>query len=111
MVHGVLFKMEMLLVWKDVMFVKVLVSEKLNKNKLFEIILFLAPRPTLPTDIGAIDDVTIVAINNNFFGHFRDEIQRYAAYLRQRFMEIVNHMKEKMKQFRARISDHFTFYG
>ena len=71
----------------------------------------LAPRPTLPTDIGAIDEVTIVAINNGFLQNFRDEVQRYSAYLRQRFTEIINRMREKMRQFGASITDRFSFNG
>jgi len=71
----------------------------------------LAPRPTLPTDIGAIDDVTIVGVNNGFFENFREEMQRYAAYLRAKFMEIVNRMREKMRQFGAKISDRFNNFN
>jgi len=84
---------------------------RIGWKNLFKIIFILAPRPTLPTDIGAIDDVTIVAVNNGFFENFRDEMQRYGAYLRQRFMEIINRMREKMRKIRARISDHFNFNG
>jgi hypothetical protein len=82
-----------------------------EKKNLFQIIFFVAPRPTLPTDIGGIDDVTIVAENNGFFENFREEMQRYAAYLRQRFMEIFNRMREKMRQFGTSISDRFNFNG
>ncbi|CAF1173696.1 unnamed protein product [Rotaria sp. Silwood1] len=69
----------------------------------------LASRPTLPTNIENIEDVTIVAINNHFFQNIRDEIQRYAAYIRQKFMEIMNRMREKMRKLGARISNSFNF--
>jgi hypothetical protein len=62
-------------------------------------------------DIEAIDDVTIVAVNQGFFENFREEMQRYGAYLRQKIMEIMNRMGEKMKHFGARISDRFNFNG
>ncbi len=70
-------------------------------------IFILAPHPTLPTDIGAIDEVTIVSVTNNFLQNVRDEIQRYGIYLRQKFMEIIN----RMKQFGTKISDRFNFSG
>lgn len=68
----------------------------------------VAARPTLPMDIGEIDDVTIVAVNNGFFQNFRDDIQRYAAYLREKFMELVQRMREKMRRLGNRISDRFN---
>ncbi len=72
---------------------------------------FIAPRPTSPTDIGAIDDTTTVPVNNGFFENLRDDIKRYSAYLRQKFMEIIDRMREKMKHFGARISEQFNFNG
>lgn len=38
-------------------------------------------------------------------------MQRYSAYLREKFLEIVNRMREKMQQFGTRISDRFNFNG
>ncbi|CAF4710339.1 unnamed protein product, partial [Rotaria sp. Silwood2] len=58
----------------------------------------LASRPTLPPNIENIEDVTIVAVNNHFLQNVRDEIQRYAAYIQQKFMELMNRMREKMRQ-------------
>jgi hypothetical protein len=52
-----------------------------------------------------------VAVNNGFFDNFRDEMQRYGVYLRQKFMEVIDRMREKMKQLGARISDRFNFNG
>ncbi len=74
-------------------------------------IVFVAPRPTLPTDVGVVDDVTIVAVNNGFLQNFRDEMQRYGAYLRQKLTEIIDRMREKMRQIGAKISDRFSFNG
>jgi hypothetical protein len=71
----------------------------------------LASRPTLPTDIANIDDVTIVGVDSGLFQHFRDEFHRYSAYLRERFMHIVQQMREKMRQFGSKISDRFNFNG
>ncbi|CAF0947858.1 unnamed protein product [Rotaria sordida] len=71
----------------------------------------LASRPTLPTNIENIEDVTIVAVDNHFFRHIRDEIQRYAAYIRQKFMELMNRMTDKMRQLGTRISNTFNFNG
>ena len=68
----------------------------------------VAARPTLPTDVGEIDDVTIVAVNNGFFQNFRDDIQQYAAYLREKFMELVQRMREKMRHLGNRISGRFN---
>jgi hypothetical protein len=73
--------------------------------------MFLASRPTLPTDIGTIDEVTIPAVNNGFFHNFRDEIQRYGDFLRQKFMEIYARMSVKMRELGTRISDRFNFHG
>ncbi|CAF1155365.1 unnamed protein product [Rotaria sordida] len=71
----------------------------------------LASRPTLPTNIENIEDVTIVGVDNHFFRHIRDEIQRYAAYIRQKFMELMNRMTDKMRQLGTRISNTFNFNG
>lgn len=96
------------------MFVKVLVNLlriKVRNRRIFVVFLFLALRPTLPTDFGEIDDVTIVADNNGFFENFRDDMQRYAAYLREKFMEIVQRMREKMRHLGSRITERFNSIG
>ncbi|CAF0922524.1 unnamed protein product [Adineta steineri] len=71
----------------------------------------LASRPTLPTNIGSIEEVPVVAVDNNFFNNVRDEIQRYGVYLRQKLMEMFDRMREKMRQFGTSISDRFNFSG
>lgn len=55
--------------------------------------------------------MTIVADNNGFFQNFRDDMQRYAAYLREKFMEIVQRMREKMRHLGSRIGNQFNFNG
>lgn len=52
--------------------------------------------------------MTIVGVNNGFFENFRDDIQRYAAYLREKFLELVQRMREKMRHLGNRISDRFN---
>jgi hypothetical protein len=56
---------------------------------------FLARKPTLPTDIGVIEDANV---DKGFFEHLGDEIKRYGAYLRDKFLEIVERIRNKFKQ-------------
>ncbi len=63
MVHGVLFKMKISSLWNNVMFVKVLVNHYLEINPDFLLFFFVAPKSTLPTDIGSIDEVTDASVN------------------------------------------------
>ncbi len=95
------------------MFVKVLVSRYLNINSNFLLILFfsVAPKPTLPTDIGSIDDVTDASINNGFFQSLGDTIKQYGAYLRDKFLEIIERIRNKFKQIGSKISNHFNSNG
>ncbi|UJR36062.1 hypothetical protein I4U23_028798 [Adineta vaga] len=71
----------------------------------------LAPRPTHPTNIEVIDEVTVESVQTNFFHNVRDELQRYGIYIREKVLQIINRMNEKMRDFRTRISDHFNHYG
>ncbi len=59
---------------------------------------FIAQKPTLPTDIGFIDDVTDANANKSFFERLRDELKRYGGYIREKFLEIVERIKNKFKQ-------------
>jgi deoxyadenosine/deoxycytidine kinase len=71
--------------------------------------LFLAPKPTLPTDFGSIEEVTDTSSNDTYLQKFYNELKRYGIYIREKFMEIFERMKKKFKQIRSRISDHFNF--
>ncbi|CAF3239701.1 unnamed protein product [Rotaria sp. Silwood2] len=69
----------------------------------------LSPRSTLPTDIGSIDEVTSDYINDGFFQNLRDELKRYAAYIREKFKEIVERIKKSLRKIRSKISEQFRY--
>jgi hypothetical protein len=68
----------------------------------------LAPKSTLPTDIGSIDEVTDASVNRGFFQILGDEIKRYGVYIREKFLEIIERIKNKVKQIGKSISNHFN---
>ncbi|CAF0763881.1 unnamed protein product [Adineta ricciae] len=69
----------------------------------------LASRPTFPTNVEISDDMFDMPVRTNFFQHVRDELQRYGIFVRDKVLEIINRMHEKMRNFRARVSDHFNY--
>ena len=71
--------------------------------------LFLAPKTTLPTDFGYIEEVTDSGGSDTYFQKFYNELKRYGVYIREKFIEVFERMKKKFKQIRSRISDHFNF--
>jgi hypothetical protein len=66
-----------------------------NDRNFFFFLLCAAPKPTLPTDIGSIDDVHV---DKGFFENLRDNILRFGSYIREKFFEIIEHVKNKFKQ-------------
>ncbi len=72
------------------------------------IFFFVAPKSTLPTDIGSIDEVTDASVNRGFFQILGDEIKRYGVYIREKFLEIIERIKNKVKQIGTKISNHFN---
>jgi hypothetical protein len=52
--------------------------------------------------------VTDANINNGFFQKVLDELKRYGAYIRERFLEIVERIRKKLRQFGSRISERFN---
>ncbi|CAF3838382.1 unnamed protein product [Rotaria sordida] len=67
----------------------------------------LAPRSTLPTDIGSIDEATNDDFNNGFFQNIRDEFKRYFTYIREKFKQIFERIRQGIRKVTSRISEQF----
>ena len=65
----------------------------------------LASRPTASTDIDSVDDTPA---DRSLFQRVQDELRRYGLYVRDKFVQIVEHMKQKFSQVRSKISNHFN---
>jgi hypothetical protein len=64
------------------------------------IFFFVAPKSTLPTDIGSIDEVTDASVNRGFFQILGDEIKRYGVYIREKFFEIIERIKKSQTNWK-----------
>jgi hypothetical protein len=47
-------------------------------------------------------------VNRGFFQILGDEIKRYGVYIREKFLEIIERIKNKVKQIGKSISNHFN---
>jgi hypothetical protein len=73
------------------------------------LMIILAIRSTVPTDLDEMDGVTVPGVSHNLLQHIRDDMKRYGAYLREKFREIIDRMTKKFNQIRSRVADHFNW--
>ncbi|UJR10019.1 hypothetical protein I4U23_014242 [Adineta vaga] len=59
----------------------------------------LIPKPTLPLQIEDYTEVTTATAPNNFFENIRDELKRVGAIIRDKFLEIIERIKTKFRQY------------
>ena len=66
-------------------------------------------RTTTSTNDEDEPDTTVPPLNRNLFEQIRDELRRYALYLREKFREIVQRVQVHGQRFIARLNERFNW--